>query len=364
LLPDAALVMPRVVVAFDHVQHVARAVTLVDRTLGEDGYRRACQELDQVRAQLARPLGPPPPVQPSQALAGSAGGRFSRQAYCAAVEKAKEHILAGDIFQVVLSQRDVVETRAHPFEIYRALRRLNPSPYNFYLDLGELQLIGSSPEALVKIEGPRAILRPIAGTRRRALRDDGSYDEAEEARLAEDLLADQKERAEHVMLVDLARNDLGRVCRPASVQVDQLMSLERYSHVMHLVSTVSGELKPELSAFDVLRASFPAGTVSGAPKIRAMEIIDDLESARRGPYAGAVGYFGPAPSRKADFAITIRTLVAAGGRVALQAGAGIVADSDPDREHEETEAKVRALRRAVELAEALTHDEAGGEGNR
>jgi anthranilate synthase component 1 len=245
----------------------------------------------------------------------------------------------------------VVPTTVHPFQVYRALRRLNPSPYTFYLDLGGYQLIGSSPEALVKLEGLRATLRPIAGTRRRALSDDGTLDPVADAQLGEELLADEKERAEHIMLVDLARNDLGRVCRPTTIRVEGLMALERYSHVMHLTSTVTGQLADGLDAFDLVRAVFPAGTVTGAPKIRAMEIIDALEKTGRGPYAGAVGYFGPAPTRHADFAITIRTLVATPGQVALQAGAGIVADSDPGKEHEETEAKVRALRRAVELAE-------------
>ena len=229
-----------------------------------------------------------------------------------------------------------------PFRVYRALRMLNPSPYLFFLDFQEFQLVGSSPEMLVRLEGDRLQVNPIAGTRPRA------ESIAEDNALAEDLLNDDKERAEHVMLVDLGRNDLGRVCRTGTVQVDDFMTVERYSHVMHLVSRVSGRLEKGLDMFDALRATFPAGTVSGAPKIRAMEILTELEGVRRGPYAGAVGYFGRTGDM--DMCITIRTLLMRDGRYSVQAGAGIVADSDPAREYQETLDKARALTRAVRIA--------------
>jgi anthranilate synthase component 1 len=260
------------------------------------------------------------------------------------VKRAKEYIAAGDIFQVVLSQRLQRWTGAEPFAIYRVLRMLNPSPYMFYLDLpDDLHLIGSSPEMLVRLEGDRAEVRPLAGTRPR-----GNSPEEDEA-LAEELLADPKERAEHVMLVDLGRNDLGRVCRYGTVQVPLLMGIERYSHVMHIVSEVVGELDATHDAFDLLRATFPAGTVSGAPKVRAMEIIDELEGTRRGPYAGAVGYFSY--SGNMDTCITIRTIVVKNQTAYVQAGAGIVADSDPTREYKETLHKAQALAEAIEQAE-------------
>jgi anthranilate synthase component 1 len=263
------------------------------------------------------------------------------------VERAKEYIAAGDVFQVVLSQRFGRETDADAFSIYRALRRLNPSPYMFFLDFGEMQFVGSSPEVLVRLEDNLAQLNPIAGTRPRG------GDEAADARLAQELLADPKERAEHVMLVDLGRNDLGRVCEYGSVQVPDFMTVERYSHVMHLVSRVTGQLRAKLDGFDLLRATFPAGTVSGAPKVRAMEIIEELEGTRRGPYAGAVGYFGFPIGGKGnmDFCITIRTILQRGRRAFIQAGAGIVADSDPLREHQECVNKAGALAEAIRLAE-------------
>ena len=253
------------------------------------------------------------------------------------------HIRAGDIFQLVLSQRYRRATWTDAVSIYRALRILNPSPYMFLLDLGEFQLVGSSPEMLVKLDGDLAETRPIAGTRPRG------HNEQEDATLAQDLLADPKERAEHVMLVDLGRNDLGRVCRYGTVEVPHFMEVERYSHVMHLVSKVYGRLRDGLDGIDLARACFPAGTVSGAPKIRAMQLIDKLEPTRRGPYAGAVGYFSYWGA--VDTCITIRTLVMKDGYVYLQAGAGIVADSDPAAEYRETLAKLAALRQAVELAE-------------
>jgi len=262
----------------------------------------------------------------------------SRHEYERGVRRAKEHIRAGDAYQIVLSQRALRPTPAGALDIYRTLRRINPSPYNFLLELGDLALIGSSPETLVKLEGRRASVNPIAGT---AGRGAG----AEEA-----LLASEKDRAEHVMLVDLGRNDLSRVCRAGSVRVERFLELERFSHVTHLVSEVAGELREGVAPFDLLRACFPAGTVSGAPKVRAMQIISELEGYRRGPYAGAVGYAFPDGSL--DTCITIRTIVLAGGVAHLQAGAGIVADSDPAAEHEECLRKLAALETAITLAEA------------
>ena len=267
----------------------------------------------------------------------------------ASVSQAKEYIAAGDIFQVVLSQRFSRETSAEPFDIYRALRRLNPSPYMFFFDFADLngpeplRLIGASPEVHVRLEGRQALLRPIAGTRPRSL------DPAADLALERELLADPKERAEHVMLVDLARNDLGRVCEYGTVHTPELMTVERYSHVMHIVSQVEGRLQPQYDGLDLVQATFPAGTVSGAPKIRAMEIISELEPGPRGVYAGAVGYFSYDGSL--DTCIAIRTLVMQGQTVSVQAGAGIVADSDPQNEYQESVNKARALVRAVERAE-------------
>jgi anthranilate synthase component 1 len=269
--------------------------------------------------------------------------------FSAAVEKAKAHIYAGDIFQVVLSQRLTRQTTAAPFDIYRALRRLNPSPYMFYFDFADLageqpfRLIGASPEMHVRLEGQQASVRPIAGTRRRGLSPE------EDRAMESELLADPKERAEHVMLVDLARNDLGRVCKYGTVKVQEQMTIERYSHVMHIVSHVEATLLTNEDAFSLMRATFPAGTVSGAPKIRAMQIIHELEGEPRGPYAGAVGYFSFDGTM--DTCITIRTLTMLGQRISVQAGAGIVADSEPAREYQETLNKAKALAEAIDLAE-------------
>jgi anthranilate synthase component 1 len=271
---------------------------------------------------------------------------MTRKAYENSVKRAKEHIRAGDIIQVVLSQRWMLESPAPPFEVYRALRMVNPSPYMYCLHFPDLDVVGSSPELLVRKERDLAETRPIAGTRPR-----GSS-EKEDLALAEELKQDPKERAEHLMLVDLGRNDLGRVCRPGSVRVPDLMTIENYSHVMHLVSSVTGQLKPNGNAFDLFQACFPAGTVSGAPKIRAMQIIDELEPVRRGPYAGAVGYFSY--DGNMDMAITIRTLFFHKGKAYMQAGAGIVADSDPSREHQECQHKAAALFAAVQKARELS----------
>jgi anthranilate synthase component 1 len=269
---------------------------------------------------------------------------FTKARYEQAVLKAKEYIKAGDIFQVVPSQRFRTRLSIEPYEIYRALRLINPSPYMYFLRCGDATVVGASPEVMVRLEGGRIDLRPIAGTRRRG----GSEDE--DKALAEELLADPKERAEHIMLVDLGRNDVGRVSEPGSVTVSELMVIERYSHVMHIVSNVRGSLTTGKDAYDVIRACFPAGTVSGAPKIRAMEIIDELEPTKRGPYAGAVGYFGF--SGNMDTCITIRTLVIKDKTEYIQAGGGVVADSDPAAEYQETVNNAKAMMRAVEMAEA------------
>jgi anthranilate synthase component 1 len=355
-LPEAILLLADQLVIFDHVK--SRLLVMANAHLQGDpaaAYREAEARIDALVARLREPLPAAGPTTQSAAMGTGAGAGpapptpavagAAPQAFQAAVRQAQEHIAAGDIFQVVLSQRLSRATTADPFSIYRALRRVNPSPYMFYLALpGALHLIGSSPEMLVRLEGRQAEVRPIAGTRRRGATL------AEDKALAAELLEDPKERAEHVMLVDLGRNDLGRVCRYGTVHVPEMMGIERYSHVMHLVSQVQGELRPELDALDLLRATFPAGTVSGAPKVRAMEIIAELEGEQRGPYAGAVGYFGF--SGNMDTCIAIRTMVMQGNTVHMQAGAGIVADSDPEREYEETLNKARALMETVALAEA------------
>jgi anthranilate synthase component 1 len=341
-LPEGLFLLADTLVAFDHAR---RSLFLIAHAFSGDT-AAAEARLDALEARLAASL----PSQPAPAapLAAAVSSNLAPEEYEALVRAAREHIAAGDIFQVVLSQRLSRETNAQPFDVYRALRRLNPSPYMFYFDFGDVDgepfyLLGASPEMFVRLEKRRASLRPIAGTRPRGA---GS---AEDAVLEAELRADPKERAEHVMLVDLGRNDLGRVCRYGTVQVSEFFTVERYSHVMHLVSHVEGELRPDLTAFDLVRAAFPAGTVSGAPKVRAMEIIGDLEPGARGPYAGAVGYFGFDGAM--DTCLAIRTLVGRGRSVTVQAGAGIVADSVPEREYQETLNKARAVLRAVELAE-------------
>ncbi len=348
-LPDAVFLLADTLVVFDHARH--RLLILANATVEEDveaAYLGAIERIERVAERLLRPL-PAVPTRRWRAEREPDGAvlesNIGQRRYEAIVRQAKEHIAAGDIFQVVLSQRFSRRTGAHPFAVYRALRMLNPSPYMFYFDFGpyDLQLIGSSPEMHVRLEDGTASVRPIAGTRGRGA------DEAEDRALADELIGDEKERAEHVMLVDLGRNDLGRVSDYGSVQVRDLMVVERYSHVMHIVSHVSGRLRPGMDAYDLMRATFPAGTVSGAPKVRAMEIIEALEGERRGIYAGAVGYVGYDGSM--DTCIAIRTMVMQGDRIYVQAGAGIVADSDPAREYQECLHKVRALAVAVERAE-------------
>ncbi|MDH7568526.1 MAG: anthranilate synthase component I [Armatimonadota bacterium] len=346
-LPDCQLVFTDTLLIFDHVKH--KILALCNAQVNGDpdtAYDAAVEKIDALTERLRSPLPPADPAatRPTRAVPpGPPVSNFTHPLFEKAVERAKEYIAAGDAIQVVLSQRFARPLAADPFDVYRALRSLNPSPYMYFLRYGDLHLVGSSPEVLVTEKGGTVTVRPIAGTRPR-----GESDE-EDRQLAAELLADEKERAEHIMLVDLGRNDVGRVARPGSVRVDELMVVEKYSHVMHLVSNVVGELLPGKDAFDVLRACFPAGTVSGAPKVRAMEIIEELEPTRRGPYAGAIGYFSY--SGNMDTCITIRTLVLKEGMAYLQAGAGIVADSVPEREYQETVNKARALVRALEMAE-------------
>jgi anthranilate synthase component 1 len=311
----------------------------------EASYRAALWRIDELVDRLSRPLTTVPENDAPVPAGGRAQANVPREDHLAAVERAKEYIVAGEAIQVVLSRRLSRRTGAHPINIYRGLRHVNPSPYMFYLDFGAYQLIGASPELLVRVEEGAIDYHPIAGTRPRGVT------EAEDSERERELLASEKERAEHIMLVDLGRNDVGRVSVPGSVRVTDLMSVERYSHVMHLVSTVEGDLAPGRTAYDVLQATFPAGTLSGAPKPKAMEIIDKLEPTRRGLYGGTVGYFGFAGDM--DMAIAIRTALMHGGVAYVGAGAGIVADSDPASEEQETRNKAAAVLAAIAAAETL-----------
>jgi len=345
-LPDSSFMVPRTVLIHDSFKQKLVIVNCVELKEGDDPaelYHKACSQIDEVAARLKQPMPYGFVESPSRDHEHEFTSNMDGASFKEMVQTAKEYILAGDIIQVVLSQRFHTETDLSPFALYRALRHINPSPYLFYLQLGNVIQIGSSPEILVRLENNEIELRPIAGTRRRGETN------AEDRALEDELLADPKERAEHLMLVDLGRNDAGRVAKPGSVEVRDLLVVERYSHVMHIVSGVHGLLADGRDQFDVMSACFPAGTVSGAPKIRAMEIIEELEPERRGPYAGAVGYFGF--SGNMDFCITIRTFVMRDRDLWIQAGAGIVADSDPEKEFDETLNKARGLRRAVELAE-------------
>ena len=341
---DSYFLITDTIVIFDTMHQKIKVVSNAHIT-GDippaEAYRSATEKIDAIIRRLRTPPAVPESRHPERPV--DFQSNMSREAFENSVEKAKEYVRSGDIIQVVLSQRFSGELSADPLDIYRVLRTLNPSPYMFFLRLGETILAGASPEVMVRKEGLQVELRPIAGTRPR-----GATPEAD-ARLAEELLADPKERAEHVMLVDLGRNDLGRVCTTGTVKVSELMLIERYSHVMHIVSNVQGQLSAGRDAFDLVRATFPAGTLSGAPKIRAMQIIDELEPVRREIYGGAVGYFSF--SGNMDLCITIRTLVIKDGKVHLQAGAGIVADSDPATEWQETVNKGMAVIRAVETAE-------------
>jgi anthranilate synthase component 1 len=348
-LPDMAFLLTDLVVVFDHLRHTITLLTNIFTDEEPDiaaAYAAAVARLVDVKARLRAPL----PSRDSASRrerapvpqAAQVQSTFERERFLSGVERIREYIRAGDAFQVVLSQRFELPVSVGGFSIYRGLRAVNPSPYMYYISFRDFEVVGSSPEPLVTVTGRYAETRPIAGTRPRGVTP------AEDARLAEEMLKDEKERAEHLMLVDLGRNDLGRVCRPGTVRVDSFMEVERYSHVMHMVSSVSGELEGGVEAMDALRAVFPAGTVSGAPKVRAMEIIDELEPLRRGPYAGAIGYLSH--SGDLDSCIYIRTILVRGGRAYVQAGAGIVADSDPESEYRETQNKAGAMLQAIELA--------------
>ena len=346
-LPEIFFIFVQTLVAFDNLKHTIKVIDNV-RLNGKDGLRTAYNKAVARIRKLISSLEKKPRAMEARDLSKEERARKIRsnltpKAFEAAVRKAKDYIGAGDIIQVVLCQRLETKTEADPFEIYRALRFINPSPYMFYLELEGLRVIGSSPETMVRLTGDTIELRPIAGTRRR-----GSTP-AEQARLEADLLSDPKERAEHIMLVDLGRNDVGRVAEIGSVEVTELMAIERYSHVIHLVSNIRGKLAPGKSPFDLFISSFPAGTVSGAPKIRAMQIISELEPEKRGLYAGAIGYFSF--NGNLDTCIVIRTILMQGKKAFIHAGAGIVADSEPEKEYQETLNKARAMLKAIELAE-------------
>ncbi len=341
---DVSFMMPRVLLAFDNLSHTIKVITPVSvagPSDAERAYEEASARIDDV---IKRLQAPRPPVErtanhePIEFVSN-----FTRDEYMQVVERCLEYIRAGDIIQVVPSQRFRGAAQIDPLDLYRALRHINPSPYLFFLRLGPDVLVGSSPEVMVRLEDGVATLRPIAGTRPRG------KDEAEDDRLEVDLLADPKEKAEHVMLVDLGRNDLGRVCQTGTVKVEEYMVIEKYSHVMHIVSTITGKLEEGHDGFDLARVSFPAGTLTGAPKIRAMEIIEEIEPARRGVYGGSVGYFGY--DGNMDMCITIRTALIRDGIVNIQAGGGVVADSVPETEYEETVNKAKGLLRAVEMAQ-------------
>jgi anthranilate synthase component 1 len=346
-MPEIFFIFVQTLVAFDNLKHTIKVIDNVQLD-GKTSLRHAYEQAAaRIRKAIASLKKKPRGIEPRDLSQATGARKFrsnlSRREFHQVVERTKEYIRAGDIIQAVLCQRLETETSSDPFEIYRALRFVNPSPYMFYLELEDLRVIGSSPETMVRLTGDIIELRPIAGTRRR-----GATAE-EEKQLEADLLADPKERAEHIMLVDLGRNDVGRVAKVGSVEVNELMAIERYSHVIHIVSNVRGELAPGQSAFDLFVSAFPAGTVSGAPKIRAMQIISELEPEKRGLYAGAIGYFGY--NGNLDTCIVIRTIVMKGKKVFVNAGAGIVADSNPEAEYQETLNKARAMLKAVELAE-------------
>jgi anthranilate synthase component 1 len=352
-LPDLAFAFYDRMVVFDHVNKTNVVVAMARLDLfGDDvqgAYADAQQRVDELVVRLQSPEHELAPADICTTIGGTSveyRSNFTREGFEAAVRKCVEYIRAGDIFQVVISQRLQLEIHSDPFEIYRTLRVVNPSPFMFFLRTPSVQLVGSSPEIMVRVVDGRVTVRPLAGTRPR-----GATEE-EDRRLAEELLADPKERAEHVMLVDLGRNDVGRVARYRSVQLTDIMTIERYSHVMHITSNVTGQLAEGRDAFDALRACLPAGTVSGAPKVRAMQIIDEVEPHRRGPYAGAVGYVDF--NGNMDTCIALRTMVVQGNQAYVQAGAGIVADSDPASEYQETLNKARGLLKAIDITERRT----------
>lgn len=342
-LYDSFFMITDTIVVFDNVGQKMKIVSNVfldDDNDPKEAYESAKDKIRDILSRLNRPLEQKETKPGKKKVAFSSN--FTKEEFKNAVEKSKEYIQAGDTIQTVLAQRLKVDIETDPFDIYRALRTINPSPYLYYLKFGDLKIIGSSPEVMVRHEDGRVELRPIAGTRPRGKTED------EDQSLMEELLADPKERAEHVMLVDLGRNDLGRVSRIGTVEVNEFMVIEKYSHVMHIVSNVRGEIEDGKDSFDVIRACFPAGTVSGAPKIRAMEIIEELEPTKRGPYAGAIGYFGFSGSM--ETCITIRTATVVGKTLYLGIGAGIVADSQPENEYQETINKGKAMMKAVEMA--------------
>ena len=344
-LPEAVFMLSNTMLVFDHVTH--KIIILSHAYIQNDAeaaYEQATRKIDELEERLRGPL----PASPGQRLHNNKAeiqSNFSKEEFEKNVMKVKEYITAGEAIQVVLSQRLAVPTDAAPFDIYRALRAINPSPYMFFLHMGDFHILGASPEILVRVDGDAVMTRPLAGTRPRGT------DEIEDEALGRELLLDEKERAEHIMLVDLGRNDIGRISEPGSVEVSDLMNIERYSHVMHMVTHVQGKLKPEYSAFDALQSCFPAGTVSGAPKIRAMKIIAELEHEKRGVYAGAAGYFSH--NGNMDMAIAIRTMVMKDHTAYIQAGCGIVYDSVPEREYQESLNKARALLKAIEQAEDI-----------
>jgi anthranilate synthase component 1 len=345
-LPDIFLMLTDTMLVFDNLNQTIKVISnaYTEGRSPEEAYERAIEKIDLIVSKLSKrvPL-PKKRARSGNKLKKSFTSNFEKEAFKKAVIKTKAYVKAGDVIQTVISQNFEREVDINPLNAYRALRVINPSPYMFYLQTGKCTLVGSSPEVLVRLEEDRVELRPIAGTRRRGENED------EDDKLEKELRADPKELAEHIMLVDLGRNDVGRVSETGSVKVTELMSVERYSHVMHIVSNVTGRLADGHNAFDVLRASFPAGTVTGAPKIRAMEIIEELEPVRRGPYAGCVGYFDF--SGNMDMCITIRTIIFKGNKAYIQAGAGIVADSDPESEYMETVNKARGMFKAIEMAE-------------
>ena len=345
-IPEAVFMLTRTFLIFDHVSHTIRIVSHADLEGDiEAGYAAAVARIDELAERLASPTVPTPLAAPPTDEAREIVSNVPRDHYDDAIRRIIDYIYAGDCIQVVYSQRFSRRTDAHPFNLYRALRGINPSPYMFYLDLDGFQLVGASPEMLVRCVDGHLDYHPIAGTRPRGANDE------EDAAMEAELKASEKERAEHIMLVDLGRNDVGRVSRPGTVEVTELMEVEYYSHVMHLVSHVTGKLRPDMSTYDALRSCFPAGTLSGAPKIRAMEIIAELEPDKRGPYGGATGYF--TFSGNMDTAILLRTMLVKDGVAHVQAGGGIVADSEAEPEYEETVHKARALMRAIENAEQI-----------
>ncbi|MDN4186432.1 MAG: anthranilate synthase component I [Dehalococcoides mccartyi] len=344
-LPEAVFMLVDTMLVFDHISHSIKVLSYVHTEEDiEASYNKAIQNIEKLISQLRQPLAKTE-LKPAPAGIPETQSNFKQTDFESRVSKIRDYLNSGEAIQVVLSQRLSRPTLAHPFDIYRALRSVNPSPYMYYLDFGDFQIVGASPEVLVRVEDGEVMTRPLAGTRKRG------KTQSEDIRLEQELRQDEKECAEHIMLVDLGRNDIGRISRPGTVRITDVMDVERYSHVMHLVSHVQGKLKEDITPFEALQSCFPAGTVSGAPKIRAMEIIAEMETEKRGIYAGAVGYFSY--SGNMDMAIAIRTMVVKGGVAHLQAGCGIVSDSVPESEYQETLNKAQALLKALDRAENM-----------